>query len=442
MRENVKIKRYLAAALVILAFLTAGCGDSKGDGYVIGQQYYHPGNETDAGEALEPAADTEAPADETGTDLFLVTSNDMQAECLILKQLASGKQYMYYYSITTKFLDKYGNRTTASCFEPGRVVLIGKKDVQGRLLEASLSDAVWEYPDVTRYTVDEERGVFRIAETNYSYGENLFVHSNGEEMKLADLSDLDTLRIVGIGKQILSVSVTTGHGELQFANTELFEGSFAQIGSKIFSEVTKDMHIELPEGTYVVAVANKGYGGSAEVEVVRGKTTVLDLDAIKGEGPKHGSILFAVDVEGAVVSIDGAAIDYSGPVDVQYGVHDLQVSAESYDTYRKKLFVNSERATIIIGLTGEDTAHSAESSEKEGSAEGDNQTENGTNPGSLAGSLAGSRTGGGSANSSIGAASEAELNAIVDGLLDDRENSSDYLSTITDLLKTLTGTDD
>lgn len=448
-----KIKGFLTAVLFLAVFMTAGCGKPKGDGYVIGQQYYVPEAEKTDEEASEFVEATEETTDEIGSDLFLITNNDMQAECLILKQLASGKQYMYYYSVTTRFLDKYGNRASASYFEPGRVIVIGKKDIQGRLLEASVSDAVWEYPDVTRYSVDEERGVFQIAETNYSYGEHLFVHSDGQETELSDLNELDTLRIVGIGKEILSVSVTTGHGELQFANTDLFEGSFAQIGSKIFSEVTKDMSMELPEGTYVVAVANKGYGGSTEVEVARGKTTVLDLDTIKGEGPKYSSILFAVDVEGATVSIDGEAVDYSEPVSVQYGVHSLRVSADSYETYSKKLFVNSEKATIIVGLTGESISDDGEKdSEKKDTdkdeKDGEDEKEgNSVNPGSLAGTLAGSKasgntTGSGTAGSnSTGATSEAELDAIVESLLDDDEKSSDYLSTIADLLKTLTGTD-
>lgn len=448
-----KIKGFLTVILILAAFATAGCGKPKGDGYVIGQQYYVPGNEDTDAEASESVEATEEPEDVIGSDLFLITNNDMQAECLILKQIASGKQYMYYYSVTTRFLDKYGNRATASHFEPGRVIVIGKKDIQGRLLEASISDAVWEYPDVTRYSVDEERGVFQIAETNYSCGEDLFVHSDGQETELSDLTELDTLRIVGIGKEILSVSVTTGHGELQLSNTDLFEGSFAQIGSKIFSEVTKDMSVELPEGTYVVAVANNGYGGSTEVEILRGKTTVLDLDTIKGEGPKYGSILFAVDVEGATVSIDGKAVDYSEPVPVQYGVHSLQVSADSYETYSKKLFVNSEKATIIVGLTGESIPDAGEKdSEKKDTDKDEEDGEdekggNSVNPGSLAGTLAGSKASGNTSGSgtagsgTTGAASQAELDAIVESLLDDDEKSSDYLSTIADLLKTLTGTD-
>lgn len=445
-----KIKKeriLLFTAMAFAMFMLVGCGNAKKEGVVTGQ-YYNP-NKADEETRQEEETETEAESVQTdafGTDAFLITENDMRSECLILEQLASGKQYMYYYSVTTQFQDKYGNRAAVSEFEPGRVITVGKKDIQGRLLQAQISDQVWEYPDVTRYSVDEERGIFTIADTNYSYDENLFIYSDGNSEKLSDLTELDTLRIVGIGRKILSISVTTGHGELQLENTSLFEGSFIQIGSKIFSEITYNMSMELPEGTYMVAVANNGYGGSAEIEIAPGRKTVLDLDTLKGEGPKMGNILFAVDVEGAVIQIDGKAVDYSQAVPIQYGVHTLTVMADSYDTYSKKLFVNSEKATIVIGLS-DDTGNTTTSSETTSSEKADNtdsgsegQTDNQTTSGSLAGSLAGSHASGGSSGNVSNVTSEAELDTIVNELLDDdNDSTSDYLSTLTELLTSLAG---
>lgn len=452
----------LLAACSLLGL--AACGSSNSNNFVTGQ-YYNPtqgtSEEADSDMEVEVVAEsTEGSAGEGSgtntysTDLFLITSNDMQGECLVLEQLASGKQYMYFYSITTRFLDKYGNHTSVSEFDPGRIICVGEKDVQGRLLEAQISDAVWEYPDVTRYSVDEERGVFKIASTNYSIDQDVFVHSDGIVQKLSDLTDLDTLRVIGIGNEILSVSVTTGHGELKLENTELFEGSFIQIGNKIFAEVTPLMSMELPEGTYTVAVANKGYGGSTEIEIQRGQETVLDLDTIKGEGPKYGSILFAVDVEGAIVQIDGKAVDYSQPVSLQYGVHALSVTATGYDSYSKKLFVNSAEATIVVGLSGESSTSTSSTSSDATTDSSDTTTDTSTDTttssssqsaGSYAGSLAGSHSSGSTSSSGTvsSATSDAELDAIVDSLLEDEEDesTSDYLSTLTELLSGLVGTD-
>lgn len=452
-----KIKKgwiFLAAVIILAAVFAGGCS-GKGNSVVTGQ-YYSPGKAEQT--QAEPEAEVQTETADVQTDVFLITDNDMQSECIILEQLASGKQYMYYYSITTQFLDKYGNRAAVSEFEPGRVMTVGKKDMQGRLLQAQLSDKVWEYPNVTRYSVDEERGVFTIADTNYGYDDNLFIYLDGSSQSLSDLTELDTLRVVGVGRKILSISITTGHGELKLKNTKIFEGSYIQIGEKIFSEITSEMSMELPEGTYEVAVANNGYGGNTEIEIQPGRTTVLDLDEIKGDGPKIGSIYFAVDVADAVVQIDGKAVDYSQAVPIQYGVHTLTVMADSYDTYSKKLFVNSEKATIVVSLSGEavdemistdaaaseDTSDTVDTDETVSASE-ESDSMDSASSGSLAGSLAGNLAGNHASDDTVSDSvtnetDEAELNAIIRELLDDEDDStSDYLSTLTELLESLAG---
>ena len=69
------------------------------------------------------------------------------------------------------------------------------------------------------------------------------------------------------------------------------------------------MTMELPAGTYTVTVANNGYGGSTGAYDRGGRTETLDLNTLKGAGPKFGNILFAVDVEGALIQIDGKVVD-------------------------------------------------------------------------------------------------------------------------------------
>ena len=88
------------------------------------------GREADASDVLDAMEQgTEQEGTSIGADLFLITNNDMQAECLILTQLNSGKQYMYNYTIGTRFLDKYGNRTPVSGFDAGRIIRVGEKKI-------------------------------------------------------------------------------------------------------------------------------------------------------------------------------------------------------------------------------------------------------------------------------------------------------------------------
>jgi len=420
-------KRNLLWLLLLVAVLAAGCGNS-GKGTVAGTNYYYPEKETE--EETQTEIVSEAVKAEFKAEHYMIMENDMATQQMILQQMESGKQYLFSYSLTTKFIDKYGNNTSVSYFEPGRMITVGEKDSQGKLKSAQISDDVWEYEDVIRYEIDEDRGVFEIAGTKYSYDEDLFVVSAGDEIKISEIQEEDELRVIGMNKEILSISVTTSHGTIALKNVELFKGSFIQVGSKIFAEITGEIQLEVPEGVHTVTVANKGYGGSQDYEVLRGEVTEIDLDELKGEGPKRGVITFKIgttdeneDAE-VVFKVDGEEMGYEEPVELAYGVHTIAAESFGYETYAKKLFVNSETATIRIALDKESSSAKSEKDEDE------DKTEVNTN---LAGSLAGSTSNSGSAGNSTGNSGRDELVEALREVLSD-DTSTDYLSTLTELL--------
>ncbi|MBQ6843277.1 MAG: hypothetical protein IJO60_01430 [Agathobacter sp.] len=310
------------------------------------------------------------------SDLFLIVENNMLEEALTLYSYSTGLEHYYDYSFSTQFKDKHGNFTPAAEFTAGRVVTIGERDREGYLKEIQLSDEVWEYKKIRRFSIDEVKGILTIADTRYSIRDKVYAFSNGNQIPLADISkEEDILTVVGKEKKILSVVVTTGHGTLALRNTTLFEGSFLQLNNDIFALISDSMEMELPEGKYTLKVANDGWGGTTEIEIVRGETIEIDLDTLKGEGKKKGIVRFEIDVENVEVFIDDVKIDHTQPVEVTYGTHILQIKAEGYDTWKKHLFVNSEDATISIELTKteeketeteeEDTEKETEKPEKE-----------------------------------------------------------------------------
>ncbi len=417
--RNIPKKIIIFCTLFVLVL--SGCGEEQSQP-VAAERYYNPSS--DKAKSTEVAGEKEKAASDVtiGTDLYMIMRNDMTTEQIILKQLVSGKQYMYQYSLSTTFLDKYGDSTSVTEFEPGRAVHIGSKDTAGRLKEMQIADEVWEYSDIVRYSIDAERGIFKIADTKYSYSDDIFVESNGEQIQLSDLDGKDEIRVIGIGKKILSVSVTAGQGILELQNTDVSEGSYIQIGTKIFARITKDMQLEIMEGTYNVTVANNGYGGTTEVTINRGETVTLDLEELKGEGPKTGKIVFYIDVENtedadsATMEIDGKKVDYSEAVELTYGVHSIDVTADGYEDYSKKLFVNSAAANIDIELTKSDSEADSESTET--TEEKDSESAEDTSTAESTETVEGSETTESSESS--------------------EDVTSDYLSTLSDIITSLT----
>ena len=437
-------KYSLTGIVVILMLFVVGCGGSKRPEYVMGQHYYTGESQEEVTEtATEEAGgeeDTQEAESETIPDnLYLIMKNDMETEMLILKQLSTGKQYMYYYSFGTKFLDKYANHTSVVNFDVGRAVKIGQKDAQGKLDAIQISDDVWEYDDVSKYAIDLDYNMFAYAGDKYRYDNSLLVNSDDTILDIADLSQKDTLRVIGVGKKLLSLTVTTGHGTLSLVNTELFEGSYIQIGTKIFSEITPDMQMELAEGTYTVTVANDGYGGSTDITVERGQTVTLDLDTLKGEGPKYCNVAFVIAGDGASLMVDGQSVDFSQTVSLKYGVHSIIVNVPGYDTWSKYLYVNSSEATIVIDPTESDS--SSDSASTDSTTSQDNSTTNSNTTsntgidgsGTIRESLGTGTSSGTSSGSSTNSSSSDST-----GSSSSSSSNTDYLSTLSQLLSSFT----
>ena len=328
----------------MLVLSLAACGKQDTDDGV--KKFYNSMNDTTEAVGESTQSGLKAAAEENGksvkksSDILIVSDINSANETIRVYNYSTGVQYQYYYGLTTGFFDKYGNHMSVSDIHQGDVVDISGADSDGKAKRIQKSDKVWTNDTVTNFSVDKDKSMFKIGGSSYRLGERTMIFSGSDVIDTDSLTAQDKLAVVGIDKNIVSISVTTGHGTLQLSNTSLFEGSFLQLGDRIFAEITKDMSLDVPEGSYTLAVANNGWGGSTDIEIKRGETTKVNLNDLKGEGPKKSSILFEVDVQGAKIYVDGSEIDYTSPVEITYGKHTLKVTADGYDTWTRTLCVN------------------------------------------------------------------------------------------------------
>ena len=371
-----------------------------------------------------PAAKQEEKKADTEEDTrdFVIEQMDMVGETMT-------------YTLGTRFMDKYGDSYSSIHFTPGQVVQLGDITAASALSSVQMSDQVWNQTDVTNYKIDTEKGIFTIGQTQYRITSNTMAFSRDAGVSLDTIGTDDTLQVIGKDKEVWSVIVTTGHGYIQLQNSSTFVDSMICIGNRIFTRITGDMLLEVPEGTYAITVANKGYGGTGTYTVARGETTTVDLDQLKGSGPKVCQLTVTSDVAGASVYIDGQQITVGQAVPVTYGSHTLKVVAEGYDDWQKTLIVNSESATISLDLeesestTGdtqseEDTSTSSDSG-KSTTSSGSSSSNNSSNSGKSTGST-------GKSSSSKSSSSRDSDSSSSSSLTD-----TDYLTTISKMLSTL-----
>lgn len=352
-------KHWLLALAIFTVFVAlSGCG-RKDDGPVSMKGYVS---------GVEAATEEVTQAEESS--LYTVSGVDTTLSTMTFLNIDTGRYEQYSYTDGTIFKDRHGSLISAASMVPGKVVTLTLRDKDLILEKVEQSADAWEMDDIGKFSYNEEDKIFTIGDTKYSYDEELQVFSGDAAIELSAVTGQDTLRIQGIDRKVLSVSVTTGHGVIQLVNTQALEGGWLSLNHKNYYKITENMQLEVPEGTYELTVAGNGYGGSTEVAVTRNEQISVDVDSIKGEDPKYCTLTFAVDVAGALMYIDGSQVDYTQPLQLQYGIHSMQITADGYDTWSKRLYVNSPEAQIEIALSGDDTGSTeTESTETAGNEE-------------------------------------------------------------------------
>lgn len=337
-------KHWLLALVIFTVFVAlSGCG-RKDDGPVSMKGY---------ASGVEAATEEVTQAEESS--LYTVSGADTTLSTMTFLNIDTGRYEQYSYTDGTIFKDRHGSLISAASMVPGKVVTLTLRDKDLILEKVEQSADAWEMDDIGKFSYNEEDKIFTIGDTKYSYDEELQVFSGDAAIELSTVTGQDTLRIQGIDRKVLSVSVTTGHGVIQLVNTQALEGGWLSLNHKNYYKITENMQLEVPEGTYELTVAGNGYGGSTEVAVTKNEQISVDVDSIKGEDPKYCTLTFAVDVAGALMYIDGSQVDYTQPLQLQYGIHSIQITADGYDTWSKRLYVNSPEAQIEIALSGDDT---------------------------------------------------------------------------------------
>lgn len=415
-------KHWLLALVIFTVFVAlSGCG-RKDDGPVSMKGYVS---------GVETATEEETQAEESS--LYTVSGVDTTLSTMTFLNIDTGRYEQYSYTDGTIFKDRHGSLISAASMVPGKVVTLTLRDKDLILEKVEQSADAWEMDDIGKFSYNEEDKIFTIGDTKYSYNEELQVFSGDAAIELSAVTGQDTLRIQGIDRKVLSVSVTTGHGVIQLVNTQALEGGWLSLNHKNYYKITENMQLEVPEGTYELTVAGNGYGGSTEVAVTRNEQTSVDVDSIKGEDPKYCTLTFAVDVAGALMYIDGSQVDYTQPLQLQYGIHSIQITADGYDTWSKRLYVNSPEAQIEIALSGDDTGSTeTESTETAGNEE--NTTVEHKHSDSTSDSNSTTGTTGSTGSSSDSDAYRKALSEIIDTLTSNNNSSTSTLNQVVNSL--------
>lgn len=342
----IRMHRRISGAVTMLtltALILTGCTSEASN---IGRAKDKDG----APDAVDTGFTLSAVGSYDSADTAVVLSTDLDNKAVSLINMDTGKQYTLYYDGTTYVKDKYDGPMTISQIKAGDVVDVTFLKGRKKLASIKRSPKAWVYDDVYNYDLTGANRTASIGSQMYSLPDGAVVLSEGRRVEAGEVVSQDVVTISGIDHKIYSVNVDKGHGYLRLKNEQPLIGGWIEVGNSIIRQITEDMLLTVPEGTYQVVLTNNNVGCVKEVTVERNREVVLDVSDLEIAEDAVGRILFTVEPENAKVSVDGKPVDISKVVELKYGIHQIQAEANGYDTLTRHIQVGSEYATISFKL--------------------------------------------------------------------------------------------
>lgn len=292
----------------------------------------------------------EGPNSYDSADTALLVSKNKEENTVTFLNLDLGRQYTLTVEGTTTLYDKYGGAVSLDQIQEGDIVDITFLKSKKRLNSMQLSAKSWVYENIDHYEIDTVRQNITIGSDIFKLSKDTLYLSEGRLVESMDLNASDVITVKGLDSQVLSINIEKGHGYLRLTNDENFIGGWIEIGQSQIQQITEDMLLTVPEGSYQILISHNGGGGTKEVIINRNEEVTLDIGDLEVAQEQYGTVVFSLSPSNLTLYIDGTQADPSGPVTLEYGIHQIIAKADGYKSITSYLKVGQPSAGIDIIL--------------------------------------------------------------------------------------------
>lgn len=282
-------------------------------------------------------------------DTAIVISKNTEASTITFKNMELGRYYTLNYDGATAYYDKYGQALSLEQVRVGEIVNVDFLHRAKRLDSLRLSSEAFAFDWVEQFALQTGSREMTLNNEVYRLAQDVVVLTEEGIGDRMDINEADVLRVSGHDHLIESIVVERGHGYLRLANDSFFIGGFLEVDHSKIYQVSEDMLISVPEGTYEVTISNAGCSGTETVTVAKDEEYEWDVSEWQGEA-KYGVLVFTVSPSGAKVYIDGRRVDTGTEQELTYGIHQMVAVAEGYRTISKYIRVSEEYSNMDIKM--------------------------------------------------------------------------------------------
>ena len=316
-----------------------------------------------------PIINAPTAAEELHTELAVITYVNSDTKRLSVRSYEEGVDHTFYMEEPALIYTEFGNAMTLAQLYAGDVIDITYDAVGNTVKEIHISDEVRCHVAVSDVSINTSYRRLTLYGKNYEYARNVVVVSSNELITPEQLTTHDVFNLYEKDGKVVSIVVTRGHGYISLTGVDLFVGGYVNIGSENIKTIEKNMMITVTEGSYKVAVSKDQYYGSKTVTVNRNQVTTVDFSEFVADTVENGNVLFDIDVDGAVLYLNGKETDYTeGMLTLPVGTYTVRVSADGYENYQDKIEIKADYQKVNIRMKSTESTTTAQTTQQTTSA--------------------------------------------------------------------------
>lgn len=287
------------------------------------------------------------------SDTAIIKSIDTDNKTITFRNHDTGRDYTLSYDNTTLIYSEYGRAISAQLLETGEIANITFLSGSRHLNSLDINGDAFTIEKSYGYDLQAANETAQIGSSYYHITDKTLVLIDGRAGRIQDVLQGDNIKVTGIDTEIYCVEVMQGHGYVSLSSNMVgdddISGAYLEIGDKNIYRVTDGMLVSVPEGTYKLFLTGKGVDYETTITVDRDKETIVDTSQIEIEY-NYGLVTFKLIPQEAKLYIDGEEVNPSWPIELTYGTHKIDATAEGYLPCSEYLHVGSSKAEVEITL--------------------------------------------------------------------------------------------
>ena len=299
-------------------------------------------------------------------DTAAIRSVDTDKKQIRLRNHATGKTYTLDYDNTSMMFDARGVVLSPQMLEAGQIVDVTFLKSTKHITTLNVSKDAWVIDSTKDHELVRNDGTARIGSDIYHIDTKTLVMADDEIAIAENILSTDRIKVSGIGKDIYSVVVTSGHGYVSLSSDTVEErslvGAWIELDNEVIHKISPNMLLSAPEGDYNLQIIGNGANFQSEVSISRNEETVVDTSDVTISRPKEGLVTFEIVPDTAEVYVDGEKMLTGVTQSVEYGYHNLKIMADGYVTQNRCLKIGTAKSVISIELEKKEEPASAATS--------------------------------------------------------------------------------